>query len=272
MFAECSICTLDYGLDSERLPRVLNCGHSFCNSCLLQWITYDIIVCPFCHAKTRVMFGDINRIPVNYGILDMLQVQPRPPEVDRNLDDLCEACGEEMATIVCVSCSPMGVKFCSQCDKREHNRNFRPAQLHRRVDIQDYCVAIMCSRHDGKAALFYSESLNQFACDQCQSDSDWSTRQRKFLKIADASEYLRGKAGKLSYRCSSSLQSLYDTQRMLKKTLEDLATSASQSKVKITNEFQKLQDVLEQRRKTLITRVDQEVRVGGSIYNYLYKY
>lgn len=211
------------------------------------------------------MFGDTNRIPINYSILDMLQVQPRTTKVDRNPDDLCEACEEEVATIVCVSCSPMGVKFCSQCDKREHNRNFRPAQLHRRVDIQDYCVTIMCSRHEGKAAIFYSESLNQFACNQCQSDSDWASRRRKFLQIVDAAEHLRAKAGKLSYRCSSSLESLYDTQRILKKTLEDLAASASISKVKITNEFQRLQDVLEQRRKMLIMRVDQEVGCVGCL-------
>ena len=258
VYLECTICTLDYGLVTERIPRVLNCGHTFCHSCLRQCLRNDAIKCPYCSVITQVLFSEIANIPVNYGILDMLGVNKSNTQADAE-KDTCEACEVAPATIICVSCSPIGFKFCSACDKKEHDRSFRPVQLHHRIPLQDYDFNILCSRHNGSNATHYSEKLNQFACLQCQSESDWATKSSHFLQLSDAAEQLRKKASKVNYRCTGTMRLLHDTHRNLDTTLLKLSESASEAKLSITNEFRKLIDTLEARQKRLIKHVEEEV-------------
>ena len=254
---ECSICTLDYGLASDRVPRVLNCGHTFCHSCLNQCLRNDAILCPFCSTSTRVTFSEVSRIPINYGILDMLAVVSQPQPEPQN--DYCEACCVAPASVVCVSCSPLGVKFCTDCDKLEHDRAFKPVRLHRRVPLQEYDFTIMCFRHSGTSATHYSEKINQFACIQCHKEIDWPERSQNFLHVEDAAERMRIRAGKINYHCNNTMKSLYDTQRELEMMLFKLSESASAAKVLILAEFSKLAEVLQQCQQALIHRVEEEV-------------
>ena len=47
---ECSICTTEYDTTSEKIPRVLQCGHSFCTYCIRQicTVSYRSPGCPQC--------------------------------------------------------------------------------------------------------------------------------------------------------------------------------------------------------------------------------
>ena len=246
-------------MDSDRVPRVLNCGHTFCHSCLKQCLRNDGIPCPFCSATTNVTFGDVSRIPINYSILDMLAIENKPNEEEDV--DMCEVCNKVPPTIICVSCSPMGVKFCHDCDKREHNRSFKPVQLHKRIPLKDFDFSIMCSRHNGTVATHYSEGLNQFACLQCQGEFDWGSRSQNFLLVTDAAEVLRIRAAKYNYSCGVTMKHLHDMQKELDSTLVKLVNSASEAKIAITSEFQRLVNALQLRQQKLLKRVEEEVRM-----------
>ena len=199
----------------------------------------------------------MSRIPVNYGILDMIQPDTESP--DKQHDNVCEACEVNIATIVCISCSPVGVKFCADCDRQEHNRKFKPVQLHRRMELSQYEPTLVCSRHPGSVATYYSEQSNRFACHECETESDWPVRNPGFLQIQDAAELLRTKASKKNYTLNSATRMLYDTQKELENTLLKLAESTSQAKSAILGEFKRLSDILQQRQQKLILRVEQEV-------------
>ena len=262
-------------MDSDRVPRALNCGHTFCHSCLKQCLRNDGIPCPFCSAITSVTFGDVSRIPINYSILDMLAIENKPDEEEDV--DMCEVCNKVPPTIICVSCSPMGVKFCHDCDKREHNRSFKPVQLHKRIPLKDFDFSIMCSRHNGTVATHYSEGLNQFACLQCQGEFDWGSRSQNFLLVTDAAEVLRIRAAKYNYSCGVTMKHLHDMQKELDSTLVKLVNSASEAKIAITSEFQRLVNALQLRQQKLLKRVEEEVRMryislaccGLSIFSFL---
>ncbi len=256
-YCDCSICTLEYGLAQDRIPRVLNCGHTFCTSCLLQCVRLDNISCPFCKKVTRLAFGDISRVSVNYGILEMLRPDIESPQ--KPLDNICESCEENPATIVCISCSPVGVKFCANCDKLEHNRKFKPVQLHRRMELSQYQPTLVCTRHTAITATFYSEQLNRFACHECSSEPDWHSRSSMYLQIPEAAEALRSKASKKHYNLNNTTRVLYDTQKQLEDTLLKLAESTSHAKAAILTEFKRLADILQLRQQKLILRVEQEV-------------
>ncbi|OQR90447.1 hypothetical protein ACHHYP_05508 [Achlya hypogyna] len=72
---ECEICNLPYDNTDEHTPRLLSCGHTFCQSCLGGWgITTashghsgsNIITCPSCRRETAV---GREGLPKNFEVL-----------------------------------------------------------------------------------------------------------------------------------------------------------------------------------------------------------
>lgn len=70
----CAICLCDY-VD----PRILPCGHSFCEECLKRIITNYKIVCPTCRERHRNV--DISSFPKNYGLVDEVETAKKVQEV-----------------------------------------------------------------------------------------------------------------------------------------------------------------------------------------------
>lgn len=216
---------------------------------------------------TQVTFSEISNIPINYSIIDMLAINMNSAKEEAE-NDYCEACATVPAAIVCLSCSPLGFKFCIECDNQEHDRPFKPVRLHRRIPLKDFEPTIMCSRHAGTPATHFSESLNQFACVQCHSETDWSTKSGQFLQVSDAAEQMRARAAKINLLCNNTMKQLHDTQKELDSTLLKLSDSASQAKFTITTEFKRLIDILDQRQQRLIKQVEEEVKDFCNYYIY----
>lgn len=66
---KCEICFLGYDLSSRR-PRCLNCGHSFCTSCLYKLVDDATLTCPTCRKVHNI--NDVNDIPINFSIEAMI--------------------------------------------------------------------------------------------------------------------------------------------------------------------------------------------------------
>ena len=43
----CPICYGTYN-DKDKIPRILHCGHTFCQICLMDLRTSNILTCPTC--------------------------------------------------------------------------------------------------------------------------------------------------------------------------------------------------------------------------------
>ena len=68
MEVTCPICYDPYN-DKEKIPRILSCGHTFCQNCLLDLRTSNILTCPTC----RTYFSpDVKQLIKNFTILDAL--------------------------------------------------------------------------------------------------------------------------------------------------------------------------------------------------------
>ena len=68
MEVTCPIC-YDHYNDKEKIPRILSCGHTFCQHCLMDLRTSNILTCPTC----RTYFSpDVKQLIKNFTILDCL--------------------------------------------------------------------------------------------------------------------------------------------------------------------------------------------------------
>ena len=178
-----------------------------------------------------------------------------------HIQDICEVCDKHQATVVCLSCSLLGFKFCAECDNKEHNRQFRPVQLHRRVPIEEIDLSVSCTNHRDHVATMFSEQVGQFACSDCQQALDWSQRETGFESLVTAASRLREKAGQYHHVCRNSIATLSETHRLLDNSLVKLTESVSISKTNIQQEFSRLIQILQQRQQLLISRTDKEVRI-----------
>ena len=67
----CSICLEEFknSFNSEKTPRVLSCGDTFCTQCLRKMSKNNIIQCPTCRQEN---FEEIEKIRVNKFIIDLI--------------------------------------------------------------------------------------------------------------------------------------------------------------------------------------------------------
>lgn len=79
MEVSCPICYDPYN-DREKTPRILSCGHTFCQGCLLDLRTSNILTCPTC----RTYFSpDVKQLIKNFTILDCLNSEKAQQAMQR---------------------------------------------------------------------------------------------------------------------------------------------------------------------------------------------
>ena len=66
----CEICFLTFSSAEQRAPRILPCGHTFCESCLNDMVRTNKkkgkINCPSCRLEVAVPEGGASRLPKNF--------------------------------------------------------------------------------------------------------------------------------------------------------------------------------------------------------------
>ena len=89
----CVICDIPYD-ESNRKPRMLKCGHSYCSFCLKELLKHQPILCPECRKTLR--YKSLEEIPTNYSLLTLLRaIDQRKDDASnsRSTTDVCKAHG-----------------------------------------------------------------------------------------------------------------------------------------------------------------------------------
>uniref|UniRef100_A0A669EFJ0 RING-type E3 ubiquitin transferase n=1 Tax=Oreochromis niloticus TaxID=8128 RepID=A0A669EFJ0_ORENI len=123
-FLVCSIC-----LDHYRNPKVLPCLHTFCESCLQNYIPPESLTlsCPVCRQTSILPEKGVCALQNNFFITNLMEVLQRDPECSRP-----EAC----SVLESVSAAAAGKPLC-------------------------------CPNHEGKVMEFYCESCETAMCLEC---------------------------------------------------------------------------------------------------------
>ena len=102
---ECPSCYENFN-ENERVPRNLQCGHTFCERCLLQLQNSQNYSCPICR-KQQIGFKAAD-LPKNYIALDLVQKQIEMSKAA----NLCTIHTKEQLRFFCVTCSNL---ICPEC-------------------------------------------------------------------------------------------------------------------------------------------------------------
>uniref|UniRef100_A0A8C5BVM2 RING-type E3 ubiquitin transferase n=1 Tax=Gadus morhua TaxID=8049 RepID=A0A8C5BVM2_GADMO len=124
-FLVCSIC-----LDRYHNPKVLPCLHTFCESCLQNYIPPESLTlsCPVCRQTSILPEKGVSALQNNFFITNLMEVLQRDPECSREED--CPAAGGtplscpnhegKVMEFYCESCETAMCLDCTEGEHREH--------------------------------------------------------------------------------------------------------------------------------------------------------
>ena len=118
----CGICHQKYNV-GDKIPRILvNCGHTFCTSCLMKYYHNNHIRCPYCRKLVKNL-DNVETLPLNLSIFGEI-VKNDPvimllidPSSDISFSSSCNQHPEKQKHYYC---SFHENNFCRECIKSFH--------------------------------------------------------------------------------------------------------------------------------------------------------
>eukprot|EP00475_Leptophrys_vorax_P001248 TRINITY_DN10667_c0_g1_i1.p1 TRINITY_DN10667_c0_g1~~TRINITY_DN10667_c0_g1_i1.p1 ORF type:complete len:562 (-),score=103.81 TRINITY_DN10667_c0_g1_i1:56-1741(-) len=185
MESECPVCNQNYvTLLAQKIePKVLQCGHSLCNGCLIKMESQSRAVsCPFrCVVQPNLKASDIKTNFLAADLLRSLSLDSKNRENDMKsvdeskVEDIdikfgdspsnCENCFEKQAALLCTQCSAL---FCTTCFNNVHKspalRNHRSKAATRKLMFHP------CEIHH-ELRKFFCETDKELICRDCFDQS-----------------------------------------------------------------------------------------------------
>ena len=118
----CGVCKHKYNI-GDRIPRILiNCGHTYCTSCLTKYYRKQRIRCPCCKKLVKSL-ESVEQLPLNITIFgeivsnDSLILDLLDPESNNSYTNTCKLHEEKQKHYFC---SLHETNFCRECIKLSH--------------------------------------------------------------------------------------------------------------------------------------------------------
>uniref|UniRef100_A0A7N6A5F5 RING-type E3 ubiquitin transferase n=1 Tax=Anabas testudineus TaxID=64144 RepID=A0A7N6A5F5_ANATE len=212
-FLVCSIC-----LDHYRNPKVLPCLHTFCESCLQNYIPPESLTlsCPVCRQTSILPEKGVGALQNNFFITNLMEVLQRDPECSRP-----EAC----SVLESVSAAAAGKPLC-------------------------------CPNHEGKVMEFYCESCETAMCLDCTEGEHREHVTVPLRDVVE--QHKAALKTQLDFYIVSSvrLPQLTAAIELVSEISRQLNERKNEAVAEITSTFEELERALHQRKTALITDLE----------------
>ena len=205
---ECSICFEHYN-DENKCPRLLSCGHSFCQICLERLLHGNTIDCPKCRNPVAVLSG-VHDLSKNFALLDIVN-ETAPKQHARNTGHTgtheCEACDEQHpATFFCLDCKENMCKTAAQIHKRSKlSRDHRVVTFKElKANPQLASVSVLCPEHNDQFR-FFDENCGHVICRDCYA---LNHNGHKCVVVAEAASKYRQEMEALVTKASCQVEKI----------------------------------------------------------------
>ncbi|XP_033645558.1 E3 ubiquitin-protein ligase TRIM56-like [Asterias rubens] len=287
-YLECSICHKEY-----REPKLLDCLHSFCKHCLLEYHTTNykdakMLICPLCRKETQLPETGVEDFKSNF-ILTGLAGQLEQVSLSANSKLVCKLCKEKNeATYFCCDCLMI---ICANCNEI-HNQI--PASASHIVatlkDISDGKIAMKktkpkrhpeCQTHEGEVMWFYCKTCSMMICQAC-TVIDHCKPQHEYIDCNQASSTYKQSLAQLFTPLEETMKKLDQSQATAstmkdnlniaaKRTMAEVKNRADEIRAEVTAQESRIMDeiktILKDRNKKL-EEFEQTVRLNSQQINH----
>ncbi|XP_071790498.1 E3 ubiquitin-protein ligase TRIM33-like [Asterias amurensis] len=240
-YLECSICQEEY---TE--PKLLDCLHSFCKHCLLEYHTTNykdakMLICPLCRKETQLPETGVEDFKSNFiltGLAGQLE-QVSSLEHSKLVCNLCEE--KNKATHFCYDC-PMFI--CANCYKM--HKKF-PSLLSHTVatlkDVRDGKTAMKktkpkrhpeCQTHEGEVMRFYCTTCDVMICRDCTVIGHCKP-QHEYIECNQASSTYKQSLTQLFTPLEETMKKLQQSQATASTMKDNLNIAAKRTMAEVKN-------------------------------------
>ena len=205
---ECSICLEGYN-DQSKCPRILPCGHSFCQICLERLLRRNSIHCPTCRKTVGVPTG-VAGMPRNFALLEIVNETPNEHagNIGHPLGSYeCEACDEKHpSTFCCLDCRENMCKTAAQFQTRNKaSRDHRVFSLEElKANPRLTSVSVLCPEHNDQFR-FFDENCGRVICRDCYA---LNHSRHKSLALDEAASKYRQEMEELVTKASTQVEKI----------------------------------------------------------------
>ena len=127
-FLSCQICFEDFEKDGKRVPRILPCSHTLCESCIKQLMQDDKLECPECR-KTYEAENKEKSFPQNRYLLIQIKRGGTRDLMNKEISDDLERC-EEHGKELNLFCREPGCQkyICISCSEQHKKHNIQNSE------------------------------------------------------------------------------------------------------------------------------------------------
>ncbi|XP_071944860.1 E3 ubiquitin-protein ligase TRIM56-like [Antedon mediterranea] len=212
---ECKIC-----FNRLNEHRTLTCLHSFCLSCLDNWLKKtNKVSCPTCSKTYQIPEGGLKKLPPNTFLKNLLETI----EQFSNTDQINCICGKEgQVKTYCQNCRRY---LCQECS--DHHKNIPPCKNHKLHSVEDVrslsvseINAIhppLCSVHNEPLTVF-CKICNVAICKHCsiKDHKEWEGKDKHVtISIADAFKTFKQTSAELEKEAKQCTAKLNDDLKVM---------------------------------------------------------
>ena len=266
---ECRVCNHVYGLQGDRLPRLLLCGHSLCHACLVRLQSEGAVKCPFDRHETPLGENGVWALKKNFALVELLEFNNVTSMTSTSLASMtsneheidCDENEEhEKAVVYCTTCA---THLCAVCAEATHAT--RTLAKHRRIPVEDKPKERpKCPHHAAQivefACLEVECGRSALMCYVCKDYGRHKGHKHNLLDL-EATE-VRETILNASARLRKFMQDVTDATRTLEAAETRLETNAAEeeSKNRVRGYFAGLREELYRQETAALTVVDAFVR------------
>ncbi|XP_071809158.1 E3 ubiquitin-protein ligase TRIM56-like [Asterias amurensis] len=241
-YLECSICHEEY---TE--PKLLDCLHSFCKHCLLEYQTTNykdakMLICPLCRKETQLPETGVEDFKSNF-ILTGLAGQLEQVSLSANSKLVCKLCKEKNeATYFCCDC-PMII--CANC--AELHQKIPSLLFHTVVTFKDFVDGKIeqkgrrrtkrhpeCQTHEGEVMRFYCTTCDVMICRDC-TVIDHCKPQHEYIDCNQASSTYKQSLAQLFTPLEETMKNLDQSQATASTMKDNLNIAAKRTMAEVKN-------------------------------------
>ena len=257
---ECMVCT---NCLTEREPRVLHCGHTFCTPCLQKMLTWPLsfISCPKCRRKTHASNG-VKGLAKN---TDIIKMKEREIQLRKKQDEGtsgCQMCKQDLRPeYFCTECKQLICRNCAQ--KHKTISVLHPHKILPLKNMKEQNQSESCEYHN-QPLIYFCEQCKEILCVMCICEYKHSNHNERLISVDTAMKQMKTSFDRVTDSVTSMHQKLASGLNVVTRELSNVKDRKHKLKVKFESEIKDAEET-ENTLQRLSVEINDQLRATADL-------
>ena len=255
---ECTICLTDY-ID----PKLLPCFHVFCKKCLEPLVIQDhdglSLQCPICRHSTKLPPKGVAGLQSDFHVQHLFEIRDAFEKAKQPQKTRCEKCEDDNTTGFCRDC---GEFICDACTTLHRKwKQFKSHEIISLEEVQTEATNLVqpkkqvsyCPRHPESILKIFCETCSELICIDCTIKLHQG---HNYDLVADTFSKHKDEIVASLQPVKQQFSTVTTALHTFEERVREIEKQKTTTEAAVHKEINLLQQLLEQRRAELISKLD----------------